>query len=133
MQPNQRTYFIHAAHRGFTLIEMMLILIIVSIVTSLIVRIYFSQTVLPPYDKTQQTILTVENAMKFYKLDNGFYPTTAQGISALVVKPTTQPIPNDWKQYLKTIPMDQWGKPYQYQNPGKHNEIDIYSNGPPLH
>lgn len=133
MQPNKQTSFINIANHGITLIEIMLILIIISIFTSIIVRVYLSKTAYPTYDNVQQEILTIKNAMKFYKLDNGFYPTTAQGISALVIKPTTQPIPKHWTQYLKKIPTDQWGHSYHYENPGKDNEIDIYSDSSTLH
>ena len=128
-QSNKHPFFIQMSNRGITLIEIMLIAMILVIFSALFFRIYLSMTKQPTLDKTPQEILTIENAMKFYKLDNGFYPTSSQGIAALVIKPTTKPIPQHWTPYLKSIPLDQFGKPYHYTNPGKHAEIDIYSDG----
>lgn len=71
-------------------------------------------------------------ALKLYKLDSGRYPTTEQSLNALVSKPTTDPVPMNWKAggYLDKLPQDPWGNPYQYKNPGTHNnEIDVYSFG----
>ena len=115
-------------NKGFTLIEILLMIMILTIIASIAIRIYSNYSEFPRQNKTQQTILMIENAMKYYKLDNGFYPTTSQGISALVVKPKTDPIPKHWTQYLTTFPRDQHGKPYHYANPGKYKEIDIYSD-----
>ena len=72
-----------------------------------------------------------KSALELYKLDNGIYPTTDQGLMALVKKPTTSPVPSNWKGggYVKDLPMDPWNKPYQYKNPGAHGEIDIFSYG----
>ena len=111
-----------------TLIEILLMVMLVAIMTSLVVRIFFVKAALPRLDKAQQAVVMVENAMEFYKIDNGFYPTNAQGIAALVVKPTTEPIPMHWTRYLKNLPTDPSGRPYHYLNPGKHNAIDIYSD-----
>ena len=115
-------------NHGITLIEIILIAMILTIFTSIFFRIYWSMAAHSKLDKPQQAMLIIENGMKFYKLDNGFYPTSAQGIMALVIKPTTEPIPQHWMPYLKAIPLDQSGKPYQYRNPGKHKEIDIYTD-----
>lgn len=112
---------------GITLIEIMLILILLAIGTALVSRIYSStQGDLKPV-KMAPGMLLIDNAMKFYKLDNGFYPTNQQGLKALVTKPTTKPIPQHWKPYLKSIPLDNRGKPYRYSNPGDDKDIKIYS------
>ena len=117
--------------KGITLIEILLIIMLLSIFSSIFYRIYLSTTEIPRYDKTKQAILTIENALKFYKLNNGFYPTNAQGINSLIIKPTTEPIPMNWSKYLQTLPLDQWGQPYHYKIPGSHKVIEIYSDGPP--
>lgn len=117
--------------KGFTLIELMLTLILLAVLTAIIVSIYSSVPESPTVIKAREHILSLENALKLYKLDNGFYPTTAQGLTALVVKPKTEPIPKHWIPYLSTLPVDPWGSPYHYDNPGKYNEVDIYSMSPP--
>ena len=113
--------------RGVTLIEILLIVILLAIFIAICVRIYSSFSVQKKPVQTEQGILIIENAMKFYKLDNGFYPTTSQGIAALVTKPKTKPVPQHWKKYLKTIPLDKNGKPYHYKNSGQNDEIEIES------
>jgi general secretion pathway protein G len=112
-------------NRGFTLIETLIALMLLAIVTSIGLRIYWDWFDTPLFDKKTQVIMMIQNGMKLYKLDNGFYPTTEQGISALVTKPTTKPIPQHWTPYLKKIPLDQKGNPYKYIN--YDDEIAIYS------
>jgi general secretion pathway protein G len=79
----------------------------------------------------KQDIGTIMQAMKLYRLDNGRYPTQEQGLRSLVEKPTTDPVPNNWKDggYLERLPNDPWGNQYQYLNPGVHGEIDVFSYG----
>jgi len=73
----------------------------------------------------------IVQALKLYRLDNGSYPQTDQGLAALVQKPTTNPVPPNWKQggYLDKLPKDPWGRDYQYLNPGVRGEIDVFSLG----
>ena len=82
--------------------------------------------------KARQDIRVIESQLNLYKLDNFTYPTTDQGLEALVEKPTTPPEPRQWKQggYLDRVPLDPWKNPYQYLSPGTHGAIDIYSLGP---
>jgi general secretion pathway protein G len=68
-------------------------------------------------------------ALKLYKLDNQRYPTSAQGLQALLTKPTEGPVPSNWKHYLDKLPNDPWGRPYQYLNPGVRSEVDVLSFG----
>jgi general secretion pathway protein G len=77
-------------------------------------------------------IKEIEQALDLFRLDNGFYPTTEQGIAALVTKPSLPPEPQNWRSggYLKKIPVDPWGNAYVYRNPGDHGEIDLFSLGP---
>jgi len=76
-------------------------------------------------------VAALVQALKLYRLDNGFYPSTDQGLGALVQRPTTQPAPNNWKQggYLERLPKDPWGSDYQYLSPGVRGEIDVFSFG----
>lgn len=117
---------------GFTLIEIMVVIVILGILASLVVPKIMSRPEEAKIVKARQDIRTLESALELYKLDNGVYPTTDQGLMALVNKPTSSPVPSNWKSggYVKDLPMDPWNKPYQYLNPGAHGEIDIFSYGP---
>lgn len=116
---------------GFTLIEVMVVVVILGILAAIIVPQIMSRPDQAKVVKAQQDVLSIENALDLYKLDNDFYPTTDQGLQALVKKPSTEPVPTHWKQggYLKRLPEDPWGNSYQYLNPGSHSEIDIFSYG----
>lgn len=114
---------------GFTLIEIMVVVVILGILATIIVP----QIVRRPDEarivKAKQDVITIQSAMDLYKLDNGFYPSTDQGIQALVTKPSNDRVPPSWKPYLKQLPMDPWDRPYQYLNPGQHGDIDIFTYG----
>lgn len=116
---------------GFTLIEVMVVVVILGILAAIIVPQIMSRPDQAKLVKAKQDVLAIENAMNLYKLDNGFYPSTDQGIEALVKKPAGDPTPMQWKNggYLKAAPLDPWGHAYQYLNPGEHGEIDIFSYG----
>lgn len=118
--------------RGFTLIEVMVVVVILGILAAIIVPQIMSRPEQAKVVKAQQDIMAIENALDLYKLDNGFYPSTDQGLGALVKKPTSSPVPEQWKAggYLKRLPIDPWNNPYQYLNPGTHSEIDVFSIGP---
>jgi general secretion pathway protein G len=118
--------------RGFTLIEIMVVIVILGILASLIMPKIMSRPEEARIVKTKQDIKAIESALELYRLDNGFYPSTDQGLAGLVTHPTTDPIPPNWKKegYLKKLPIDPWGRPYQYLNPGSHGDIDIFSEGP---
>jgi general secretion pathway protein G len=77
----------------------------------------------------RQDIASIVQALKLYKLDNRRYPTSEQGLQALVTKPTAAPLPDNWKSYLDKLPNDPWGKPYQYLYPGLRGEVDVLSYG----
>lgn len=115
---------------GFTLVEVMVVVVIMAILAAIVVPKIISRPEQAKVVKAKQDITEIENAMELYKLDNGSYPTQEQGIQALVTKPTTSPIPPNWEGYLKTAPVDPWGKPYHYQIPGKQGDIDIFTYGP---
>jgi general secretion pathway protein G len=117
--------------RGFTLIEVMVVIAILGILAALIVPKIMSRPDEARRVAAKQDIATVMQALKLYRLDNGRYPTQDQGLTALVKKPDTDPVPNNWKDggYLERLPNDPWGAPYQYLIPGAHDEIDVFSFG----
>ena len=115
--------------RGFTLIEIMVVVVILGILATIIVPKIVSRPDEARIVKVKQDILAVQNALDLYKLDNGFYPSTDQGLDALVFKPSSSPEPRNWKAYLPAVPVDPWNRPYQYLNPGQQGEIDIFTYG----
>src|SRR5580698_10288840 len=103
---------------GFTLIEVMVVVVILGILAAIIVPKVMSRPEQARIVKVKQDILAIQSALDLYKLDNGLYPNTDQGLQALVTKPTIQPVPRNWKSdgYLQDVPMDPWGQTYQYMN-----------------
>ena len=116
---------------GFTLIEIMVVIVILGILAALIVPKVISRPDEARIIAAKQDVATLAQALRLYKLDNLAYPTTDQGLQALVNKPAAAPIPTNWKTggYLERLPKDPWGHDYRYLNPGLHGEIDIYSLG----
>ncbi len=117
--------------QGFTLIEVMVVIVIIGILAALIVPKVMSRPDEARIVAAKQDIASIVQALKLYKLDNMRYPTTEQGLQALVSKPTLPPEPPNWKGngYLERLPQDPWGQPYQYLQPGLHGEIDVSSLG----
>jgi general secretion pathway protein G len=117
--------------RGFTLIEIMVVVVIMGILASLVVPKLISRTGESKVAAARVDISTVMQSLKLYKLDNQRYPTTEQGLQSLISKPTTGPAANGWKSggYLDKLPKDPWGSPYQYLSPGIKGEIDVFSLG----
>ncbi len=122
----------HPAQRGFTLIEIMVVIVILGILASFVVPKIMDRPKDAQIVKAKQDIRSLETALDLYKLDSFDYPTTDQGLEALVTKPGSPPIPKRYRDggYVKKIPNDPWQNPYQYLNPGEHGVIDIYSLGP---
>ena len=116
---------------GFTLIEVLVVVMILGILAAIIVPRIMDRPDEAKRVAAKADVGALVQALKLYRLDNGFYPTTDQGLAALVQKPGTQPIPGNWKQggYLDRLPKDPWGSDYQYLQPGVRGEIDVFSLG----
>lgn len=117
--------------RGFTLIEIMVVVVIMGVLAALVVPRLMGRTDDARLLAARQDIATLMQALKLYRLDNQRYPTTEQGLQALVTRPTMAPVPPNWKTggYLDRLNRDPWGNPYQYLSPGTRGEIDIFSYG----
>jgi general secretion pathway protein G len=116
---------------GFTLIEVMVVVVILSILAAIVVPRVMDRPDEARIVKAKQDIQALESALNLYRLDNYNYPTTEQGLQALVTRPNTPPEPANWKAggYLDQMPTDPWGNPYQYLSPGQHGDFDLYSMG----
>ena len=119
--------------RGFTLIELMVVIVILSILAAIVGPKLIGRSDDAKIADAKVQIRNFETGLKLYKLDNGVYPTTDQGLSALVTKPTTGQIPKNYRSdgYLenKNVPKDPWGNDYVYVAPGEHGDYDLYSFG----
>lgn len=115
--------------KGFSLIEIMVVVVILGILASIVVPKIMGRPDEARKIQAKSNILAIQNALDLYKLDNGIYPSTEQGLSALVQKPNNNPTPSNWKQYLKSLPKDPWGRDFLYLNPGEHSDVDVFTYG----
>jgi len=115
--------------RGFTLVEIMVVVVILGILAVLIVPRVLGRSDEARQAAAKHDIATIMQSLKLYRLDNGRYPTNDQGLQALVTKPVSAPAPSNWKPYLDKVPKDPWGNTYQYLSPGVHGEVDVFSLG----
>jgi general secretion pathway protein G len=117
--------------RGFTLIEIMVVVVIMGVLAALVVPKLLNRASESKVAAAKVDIATLMQALKLYKLDNQRYPTTEQGLQALLTKPTSGPAANGWKAggYIEKMPKDPWGNPYQFLSPGTKGEVDIFSYG----
>jgi general secretion pathway protein G len=114
---------------GFTLIELMVVLVIIGVLAALIVPNVLDRTDDARATAARTDVHNIMQALKLYKLDNQRFPTAEQGLRALIERPTAPPAPMNWKPYLEKLPNDPWGHPYQYLNPGIKGEVDVMSFG----
>ncbi|HHT0304130.1 TPA: type II secretion system major pseudopilin GspG [Raoultella planticola] len=118
--------------RGFTLLEIMVVIVILGVLASLVVPNLMGNKDKADRQKVVSDLVALESALDMYKLDNNRYPTTEQGIQALISQPSVQPVPRNYPKngYIRRLPKDPWGGDYQLLSPGLHGEIDIFSYGP---
>lgn len=116
---------------GFSLVEILVVLVIMGLLISVVAPTVLNRADEARVQKAQADFKAIETALKIYRLDNYVYPTTEQGLEALVEASTMSPEPRNFKEggYLSELPVDPWGRPYLYMSPGEHGEIDIYSLG----
>ena len=116
---------------GFTLLEVMVVIVILGILASLVVPNLMGNKEEADQQKAVSDIVALEDALDMYKLDNNRYPTTEQGLDALVTKPSIDPAPRSYRDggYIKRLPQDPWGNPYQLLSPGQFGKLDIFSMG----
>jgi general secretion pathway protein G len=118
--------------KGFTLVEILVVVVVLGLLASLVVPRIVGRGEEAKRTATLVQIREIEQSLDLFKLDNGFYPTTEQGLAALVEKPEVSPEPRKYKDdgYMKKIPVDPWGNEYMYRCPGDHGEFDLFSPGP---
>jgi len=114
---------------GFTLIELMVVLVIIGLLAALIVPNVLNRADDARVTAARTDVSNLMQALKLYRLDNQRYPSAEQGLSALVTRPTVEPLPTQWKTYIDKLPNDPWGRPYQFLNPGIKGEVDVLSFG----
>jgi general secretion pathway protein G len=120
-----------APTRGFTLIEILVVIVILGVLAALIVPNVISRPDEARATVARSDIAAIMSALKLYRLDNQRYPTNEQGLAALVAKPEQPPVPANWKPggYLEKMPKDPWGRPYVYLSPGVRGEVEVMSFG----
>lgn len=126
---NQNKFQKAVKQHGFTLIELMVVLAIIAGMAALIVPNLMDSADEGKLTSAKVDVSTIGQALDRYKLDNQTYPSTEQGLISLVERPNVGNIPPNWKQTIKKLPNDPWGRPYQYLNPGVKNEVDVMSFG----
>ena len=117
-----------AIQQGFTLLEIMVVVVIIGLLAAIVVPNFIGNIDTAAVNRAKQDIRGIETALNLYRLDNFRYPSTADGLEALVNNPGEATAPN-WKQQLRRLPVDPWNRTYQYASPGQHGEFDVFSYG----
>lgn len=130
LSPSVATLRVRSAlHKGFTLIELMVVLVIIGVLAALIVPNVLDRADDARVTAARTDVNNLMQALKLYKLDNQRFPSGEQGLAALLNKPSAAPVPPNWRPYVEKLPADPWNRPYQYLNPGVHSEVDVLSLG----
>jgi len=116
------------AEQGFTLLEIMVVVVIIGLLAAIVAPKFMDQIDKAAVSRAQADIRGIETALNLYRLDNFRYPSTTEGLEALVANPGETSAPN-WRQQLPRVPKDPWERPYQYANPGQHGEYDVFTLG----
>ncbi len=119
---------LRAAEQGFTLLEIMVVVVIIGLLAAIVVPNFVGNIDKAAMSRAKQDIRGIETALNLYRLDNFRYPSTSDGLQALVTNPGEAAAPN-WKAQLRKLPIDPWNHPYQYAYPGQHGEFDVFSYG----
>ncbi|WP_111641563.1 type II secretion system major pseudopilin GspG [Marinimicrobium alkaliphilum] len=121
----------HARQRGFSLIEILVVLVIIGLLVSIVAPNVMDRADSARIQKVEADFNSIQTALKLYRLDNYMYPNSQQGLEALVSRPTSEPVPRNWRRggYLDSLPRDPWGNPYGYESPAGDREYDIYTLG----
>jgi general secretion pathway protein G len=121
----------HRKQQGFTLLEIMVVVVILGLLVAIVAPNVLDNQDRAMSEKARADISALEQALDMYKLDNFVYPTTDQGVESLITRPTISPEPKNYRPngYIKRLPNDPWGNPYQYMQPGEHGAFDLYSFG----
>ncbi len=117
-----------SAEQGFTLLEIMVVVVIIGLLAAVVAPTFMDQIDTAAANRARADIRQIETALNLYRLDNFRYPTTSEGLQALVTNPGETVAPN-WRQSLPRIPLDPWQKPYQYASPGQHGDFDVFTYG----
>ena len=117
--------------RGFTLLEIIVVIVIIGLLATVVVQNLAGEVDKARVTKAQADVRAIESALNMYKLDNFHYPSTEQGLRALSERPSSTPEARNWRNggYVTSLPRDPWGNPYQYLSPGQHGTIDVFSLG----
>lgn len=117
--------------KGFTLVEVLVVVVILGLLAALVVPRVVGRGEEAKRTAASVQIREIEQALEMYRLDSSLYPTTAQGLEALVSKPSIHPEPRKYREggYIRKLPVDPWGMPYVYRAPGDHGEFDLFSRG----
>ncbi|MBK8070146.1 MAG: type II secretion system major pseudopilin GspG [Rhodanobacteraceae bacterium] len=117
------------AQRGFTLLEIMVVVAIIAILSTVVVVNLVGRVDEAKISRATSDIQSLASALQLYKMDNGQYPSTQQGLEALMQRPSGNPPAPNWKPYVSKLPTDPWNQPYQYLSPGQRGDFDVYSMG----
>ena len=119
---------LRVTEQGFTLLEIMVVVVIIGLLAAAVVPQLMGNVDRAAVGRAKQDVRQIENSLNLYRLDNFRYPTTSEGLEALVANPGEASAPN-WRQVLKSVPRDPWDQPYHYASPGQHGDFDVFTYG----